>query len=97
MARKKKNAKPVVNEKNLSKGDLRKLKALRKSLGQDIADEAFAKWSAQGRQEARPAADPNIGIIEEALAPLLGELRFPRGGGYVLRRGRGRVVVELMV
>ena len=41
MARKPKVA---FKEDQLSKGQARKLTALRKSLGDDIADKAFAEW-----------------------------------------------------
>ena len=88
--------KAAINEKDLSKGELRKLRALRKSLGQEIADEAFAKWKEQqavasGNGEFK---DTNAELIEEALAPLLDKLRMPRGVCYSIRRGRGRFIVE---
>ena len=35
---------PRIQERKLTKGYQRKLKALRKSLGKKIADEAFSKW-----------------------------------------------------
>ena len=70
MPRKAKNG---VNESNLSKGQLRKLNALRKSLGSEIANRAFSEW-----------LSANI----EA-----GRLSVPRGG-YMVRRGRGRVIIE---
>jgi hypothetical protein len=87
-------ARAQINERKLSKGHLRKLNALRKSLGEEIADEAFAKWIAQ-QTEAAPAGDRNAVKIAEAITKLAtsGEIRIPRGG-YVLRRGRGRVIVE---
>ena len=34
----------AINEKSLTKGQLRKLSVLRKSLGGKIADQAFAQW-----------------------------------------------------
>ena len=83
----------VISEKDLTKGEIRKLNALRKSLGEDIANRAFAEWYEQQAQEAE-AADPNIEIIEKALQPHLKKMRFPRSGGYTLRRGKGRVIVE---
>ena len=94
MARKKTKNSNRISEKDLSKGELRKLNALRKSLGDEIAEEAFSKWYEQSREGSRPSIDPNIEIIESALMPHLSQLQFPRGGGYVLRRGRGRVIVE---
>jgi hypothetical protein len=48
MARK---ATSKINEKRLGKGDLRKLTALRKSLGDKIADAAFVQWMAERPEE----------------------------------------------
>lgn len=80
-----------IDESTLTKGQLRKLAALRKSLGHDIADRAFNDWLS--RQPG--ATDTNAETIAGALWPLVqqGRLRIPRGG-YLVRRGRGRVVVE---
>lgn len=83
-----------INPKELTKGELRKLNALRKSLGDEIADDAFVKWHKKKQKNAVDVTDPNIPIIEEALTKHLDKLRFPRGGGYTLRRGRGRIIVE---
>ncbi len=82
-------------ERDLNKGQLRKLTALRKSLGKEIADNAFAEWLASV-PEAKPlSVDKNAEAIAELLnAPVLAKkIRLPRGG-YVVKRGRGRVVVE---
>ena len=89
MAKKKKS----VDEKSLSKGGLRKLNALRKSIGDELAEEAFAKWLAQSAN-GDAASDPNVEMLENALTPLLGKLRIPRGSAYAVRRGRGRIIVE---
>lgn len=80
-----------IDESTLTKGQLRKLNALRKSIGHDIADRAFNDWLS--RQPG--ATDPNVEEIVNALWPLVqqGRLRLPRGG-YLVRRGRGRIVVE---
>ena len=81
------------DENQLTKGHLRKLEALRKSLGTDIADEAFAKWIA--RQSKPVPEDRNAAVMAAALMQLIeqGKLSVPRGG-YLVRRGRGRVIVE---
>ena len=81
------------DENHLTKSQLRKLTALRKSLGPDIADEAFAKWIAQ--QSKSVPEDRNAAVIAEALMPLVeqGTLRILRGG-YLVHRGRGRVIAE---
>ncbi len=80
-----------IDESTLTKGQLRKLNALRKSIGHDIADRAFNDWLS--RQPG--ATDTNAEEIVNALWPLVQQdrLRIPRGG-YLVRRGRGRIVVE---
>ena len=83
----------MFDESALTKGQLRKLIALRKSLGNAIADEAFAKWLQQA--VAEPEEDGNAQVIAEALWGLIQDGRLSiRRGGYVVRRGRGRVIVE---
>jgi hypothetical protein len=84
------------DESGLNKGQMRKLNALRKSLGDDIADKAFGEWYAkQATQPESASVDANAAIIADTLEPLAksGKLRIPRGG-YIVRRGRGRVIVE---
>ena len=83
----------TIDESALTKGQLRKLRALRKSVGADIGDRAFADWRAA---QAAPASDDaRAARIAGALWPLVenGSLKIPRGG-YIVRRGRGRIVVE---
>ena len=83
----------MIDETTLAKGQLRKLNALRKSLGQAIADEAFAKWLDQAAEE--PEVDENAGTISDTLWGLVQDGRLSiRRGGYIVRRGRGRVIVE---
>ena len=82
-----------VDEKSLTKGELRKLNALRKSIGPDLADDAFAKWYAQ-QEMPQMAEDPNVELIAAALEPLMEQVRIPRGSAYAVRRGRGRFIVE---
>jgi hypothetical protein len=86
---------PNFSEKQLSKGELRKLNALRKSLGDEIAAKAFGEWYAASRDGQSGEPDKNADLIVDALYPLIksNKLRIPRGG-YVVRRGRGRVIVE---
>ena len=81
------------DESKLTKGQVRKLTALRKSLGSDIADDAFGKWIEQQSKEI--PEDPNVALLTATLMPLIeqGKLRIPRGG-YHVRRGRGRVIIE---
>ena len=85
---------PAINEGELNKGQLRKLNALRKSLGEDIADKAFAQWL-KFRPVSVEEVDTNAELIANSLFDQVnkGNLRIPRGG-YLVRRGRGRVIVE---
>ena len=85
--------KTKLEEKKLTKGQLRKLNALRKSLGDEIAESAFAKWyTRHGNTEQN---DRHAGTIAEALWDLIQKkkLRISRRG-YVVRRGRQRLIVE---
>ena len=83
-----------IDENALTKGQRRKLNALRKSVGNEIGEQAFAAWLAS-QPAAAAAADANAALIVDTLWPLVqqGALAIPRGG-YLLRRGRGRIVVE---
>ena len=101
MARKPKKARrapkqtAAINEAGLTKGELRKLNALRKSVGDKIGEKAFAEWLKK-RSKVDPAVDRdrNAELIAETLGNLVkdGNLRIPRGG-YNVTRGRGRVIV----
>ena len=83
-----------IDESGLTKGQLRKLGALRKSVGDQIAARAFAEWLAS---QARSAAkvDGNAATIVDTLWPMVeqGTLAIPRCG-FLIRRGRGRIIVE---
>ena len=68
--------------------------ALRKSVGEEVGERAFAAWLAsQGAADEK--ADGNAALVVDTLWPLIeqGRLAIPRGG-YLLRRGRGRIIVE---
>ena len=83
-----------IDEGSLTKGQLRKLNALRKSVGEEIGERTFAAWLAsQGAADEK--ADGNAALVIDTLWPLIeqGRLEIPRGG-YLLRRGRGRIIVE---
>ena len=77
----------------LKKGQLRKLTALKRSVGDEIGERAFAEWLAL--QGAGQEPDGNAAMIVDTLWPMVqeGRLAIPRGG-YRIRRGRGRIIVE---
>ena len=82
-------------EKTLTKGQLRKLNALRKSVGPAIGERAFAKWLKKANSEKNTQGDRNADLIAKAVHGVMkdGRLRIPRGG-YLVRRVRGFVIVE---
>ena len=88
-------SKLAISEGELTKGQLRKLNALRKSIGEEIAHKAFAEWFTSQTTDVGEEADRNAELIAEILIEQInqGKLRIPRGG-YLVRRGRGRVIVE---
>lgn len=83
-----------IDEASLTKGQLRKLRALRNSIGDEIGDRAFLEWLAS-RPAAGTVPDGNATTIVDTLWPLVqqGTLSIPRGG-YLIRRGRGRIIAE---
>lgn len=88
--------KPAINESALTKGEIRKLNALRKSLGDDIAEKAFAEWfAAKATKVTAETRDKTAEAIAEAVMGLIdkGEIKGLPRGGYVVKRGRGRVMV----
>ena len=84
-----------IDESTLTKGQRRKLNALRKSVGEGIGEQAFAAWLSEQSAGAKADADTNAQTIVDTLWPLIeeGTLAIPRGG-YLIRRGRGRIIVE---
>lgn len=63
-------------------------------MGNEVGKKAFAQWlTLQGTTKGK--ADGNAAIIANALWPMVehGRLAIPRGG-YVIRRGRERLIVE---
>ena len=83
-----------IDESALTKGPQRKLNALRKSVGEEIAERAFTEWLASQRG-AVAKVDGNAAMIVDILWPMVqaGTLAIRRGG-YLIRRGRGRIIVE---
>ena len=85
---------PKLDEMALTKGELRKLNALRKSVGEDTGEQAFLEWLRKKTAVMTESEDKNAALIADTLMPLIeqNKLRIPRGG-YLILRGRGRVVV----
>ncbi len=88
-------AKSEIIQTNLTKGQIRKLNALRKSVGPAIGEKAFAEWLKKAEAGKEAAVDKTSAQIAEAIQAAIKskKLSIPRGG-YLLKRGRGRVLVE---
>ncbi len=84
-----------IDQGTLTKGQLRKLETLRRSVGDEIGERAFAAWLATQPKPVVVEKDQDAELIVETLWPLVqdGALEIPRGG-YLIRRGRRRVIVE---
>ncbi len=83
-----------IIQTNLTKGQIRKLNALRNSVGPAIGEKAFAQWLKKAEAGKAAAVDKNSTQIAETIQAALGKkgLSIPRGG-YLITRGRGRVIV----
>ena len=88
-----------INESKLAKGQVRKLNALRKSVGDALAEEVFVKWLAQPASEARAPKSDSVAVkIEEALTGYADDKTFRLGNyGYTIRRARGKGVSGFVV
>ena len=81
----------AIDESTLTKGQMRKLNALRKSVGDSIAEEAFTKWLAAQAKATNRARDPIADTLVSALAHLQHDNSFRLGRrGYVVRRAKGK-------
>ena len=84
----------AIDETGLTKGLVRKLNALRKSVGDDLAEEVFARWlerEAAKSSQAKSKPDPVAMKIVEALAGFENDPKFKLGNhGYTLRRAKGK-------
>ena len=89
----------AINESKLTKGQVRKLNALRKSVGNELGEEVFSKWLAQqASAAAEPKPNPVAVKIEDALAGFMNDRSFRLGNyGYTIRRARGKGVSGFVV
>ena len=80
-----------IDEGKLTKGQVRKLNALRKSVGDELGEEVFRKWLARQAAASAPKVDPVAAMIEEALADFVNDRKLNLGRyGYTICRARGK-------
>ena len=83
----------TMDQSALTKDQIRKLNALRKSVGIDIADAAFGKWMKTQPKAPKEVRDPVADALVAALANLQNDKSFKLGNkGYVVRRAKGKGV-----
>ena len=81
----------TIDESILTKGQIRKLNALRKSVGDDIAENAFGKWMTAQSQTPKDLRDPVADALVAALGQFKDDKTFRLGTkGYVVKRSKGK-------
>ncbi len=80
----------AIDETKLTKGQMRKLNALRKSVGNELGEDVFNKWLSN-QAATKPKPDPIAEKIASALSGLENDSKFRLGNyGYTVRRARGK-------
>ena len=80
-----------IDHSTLTKGQIRKLNALRKSIGDDIAEDAFGKWMKTQSKTPKEIRDPVADALVAAISNLTSDKSFKLGSkGYVVRRAKGK-------
>ncbi len=80
-----------MKKSNLTKGQVRKLNALRKSLGNKIADSAFSKWlKTQTSSKSEGKTDPFAEKLERSLKSLASKKINLGNWGYTIKRAKGK-------
>ena len=81
----------TIDQSTLTKGQVRKLNALRKSVGDDIAEDAFAKWMKTQPKAPKEVRDPVADVLVAALGNLQNDRSFKLGNkGFVVKRSKGK-------
>ena len=80
-----------IDQSTLTKGQVCKLNALRKSVGDSIAEGAFGKWMKSQTKTPKEVRDPVADALVAALSRLISDKSFKLGTkGYVVRRAKGK-------
>ena len=80
-----------MNHATLNQGQIHKLNALRKSIGDDIADATFSKWMRTQSKTPKDTRDPVADALVAALDQFKDDKTFRLGTkGYVVKRSKGK-------
>ena len=81
----------TIDQSTLTKGQIRKLNALRKSVGDDIAEDAFGKWMKTQSKTPKEVRDPVADALVGAMDQFKDDKSFKLGTKrYVVRRAKGK-------
>ena len=84
----------AIKETSLNKGQIRKLNALRKSIGVKLGEDAFGKWlkeQAKAKAVSKVQSDTVAEKILNAVKFLEKDKRIKLGNrGYVIKRAKGK-------
>ena len=82
----------AIKESTLTKGQIRKLNALRKSVGVKLGEEAFGKWlKEQAKAVPKVQSDPVAEKLLNAVKSLEKDKTVKLGNrGYVVKRAKGK-------
>ena len=80
-----------MDQSSLTKGQARKLNALKRSIGNDLGTMAFTKWLQSQTKEIVVKKDPVSEKLKAALSSLENDNSIRLGNkGYSIKRARGK-------
>ena len=81
----------TIDQSTLTKGQIRKLNALCKSIGDDIAEDAFGKWMKTQTKTRKEVHDPVADVLVAAMDQFKDDKSFKLGTkGHVVNRSKGK-------
>jgi|TARA_B100000315_G_C14154060_1_gene397022 hypothetical protein len=89
----------AIKESHLTKGQIRKLNALRKSIGDDLGEQAFSKWLKRQKSAAKGMkSDPVAEKIATSLASIAKDKSIRLGRyGYTIKRSKGKGINGFLI
>ena len=80
-----------MDEASLTKGQIRKLNALKKSIGDNLGEQAFSKWLQTQSKGSVTKKDPVAEKLHSAISGLASDSSLRLGTkGYTIKRARGK-------
>ena len=80
-----------MDEASLTKGQIRKLNALKKSIGDNLGEQAFSKWLQTQSKGSVTKKDPVAEKLLSTISGLASDSSLRLGTkGYTIKRARGK-------